>query len=693
MVSQDWLSLVGPLTSSGKQLLGRIETYTQSEGGSNFFWLVQGSGRTIRMNIRQIKEAREFFGIDDWGARYFGINDQGNVTCHPKGEEHQSIDLTEVIDVCRERGLRTPLLLRFPQVIESQVERMHGAFRHAITESSYKGMHRGVFPFKVNQRREFIDNVVNVGRKYSYGLEVGSKTEFMAALHYDLGPDSLFICNGFKDAEFIEMGCIAKALGKNVVLVIEGPDELADILERAKSLRHVPEIGIRVRLYSRGAGKWERSSGEMSKFGLTTIELLRCVEMLKESGMGKQLSMLHFHIGSQITEIKRIKNAIKEASRVYAKIVKMGFAPKYLNIGGGVGVDYDGSKTSFASSANYSLQEFANDVTYVIGEVCGNEQVPHPDIVTESGRVIAAYHAVVVTDIREVQGGDSNSYLEVPPHSADGRGNEMQKSLTELKYILEHINTKNYVEYYHDAIEYHEELFTLFNLGYIKLEERAIAEDLFQRICHRALYFSSFQRHQLEEFDNLQQVMVSKYLANFSIFQSIPDSWSVDQLFPVVPLSRHGEKPNQKAQIVDITCDSDGCLDRFIDQHDVKRALDLHQPNGEPYYVGFFLVGAYQESLANEHNLFGATNAAEVHLHPDNSWSVERCTAGDPIVELLSTRNYEPSTLIASYQRQIRGRQDAGELSQDEAERLERRLSDYLGGYPYLVQVLEKEKG
>lgn len=634
------------------------------------------------MNIRQIQEARELYGIDEWGAGYFGIDDEGKVVCHPTGEEHVSVPIPEVIATLRKQDIHTPLILRFPQIVECQLERMHSAFRQAIQEFGYKGRHVGVFPFKVNQRREFIDAVVSCGQRLDYGLEVGSKTEFIAALSYPLTANSLLVCNGFKDREFIEMAFIGSALGKKVIVVVEGPDELEQFIEIAKTRKHAPEVGLRVRLYSKGAGKWEKSSGDSSKFGLTTTEMLNCLSLLENANLKGLLSMLHFHIGSQITEIKRFKNAIKEASRVYAKVVKMGYSPRFLNIGGGVGVDYDGSKTSFLSSANYTMQEFANDAIYVCGEVCNNEGVLHPTIVTESGRVIAAYHSVVVTDIREVQGEETYPSDNPIPEISDA---ETHKSIKELKYILDNINRKNFVEFYHDSIEYQEELFTLFNLGYLNLQDRSLAEDLFRRICRRALYFSSFQRHQLEEFEDLQKLMVSKYLANFSMFQSIPDSWAIDQLFPVMPLSRHDEKPSHKATIVDITCDSDGCLDTFIDRSDIKTSLDLHIPNGQPYYIGFFLVGAYQESLANEHNLFGAIHEAEIYLNGDGEWDITKITKGDPIEELLQSRNYDVEQMVQCYQNQLQTVVEKQEMTLEESAVVLESLKKVMRTTPYLL--------
>lgn len=627
------------------------------------------------MNIRQIQEARERYGIEDWGAGYFGIDDSGMVSCHPTGEEHMSINLHQAVVEAKKQGLSLPMILRFPQIIECQLERMHSAFREAIWEYNFKGKHQGVFPFKVNQRREFIDQITQCGSNLNYGLEVGSKTELIAALSYSLPKDALLIVNGFKDPEFIEMAFIAKQMGKRVVVVLEGPDELEMILSSAKNSQVIPEIGLRVRLASKGSGKWEKSSGDSSKFGLTASELIHALNMLKENNLSENLQMLHFHIGSQITEIKRFKNAIKEASRLYAKVCKMEFAPEFLNIGGGVGVDYDGSKTSFQSSANYSLQEFANDAVYVLGEVCNNEKVPHPTIITESGRVIAAYHSIVVTDIREVQGQE---FMSLDTEIKD----DDHKSLRELKYILDNVSRKNYVEFYHDAISYQEELVTLFNLGYLNLEQRAKSEQIFERICRKALYCSSFERHVPEEFENLQKNMVSKYLANFSIFQSIPDAWSIDQLFPVMPLSRHDEKPSHKASIVDITCDSDGCIDRFIDRREVRSALDLHIPNDQPYYIGFFLVGAYQESLANEHNLFGAINEAEIRCKT-GKWEIVKTTEGDDIGELLTCRNYSVEEIQGSCNLQLNNFSD-----KKDAEAASQRIETFLHSYPYL---LEKE--
>ncbi|MBI2603488.1 MAG: biosynthetic arginine decarboxylase [Deltaproteobacteria bacterium] len=640
------------------------------------------------MGIRQVNEAIELSGINEWGAGYFFIDKDGNIGCCPNGKNEGTIPLHEVVTQAKELNIRTPMIIRFPQIIKSQMRSMSEAFSRAKKEFDYEGKHFGVFPFKVNQRREFIDAIVSCGREMQWGLEVGSKTEFMAALSYPINKEALLICNGFKDEEFIEMAFIASSLGRHAVVVIEGPDEL-HLFNRYLKLNKVPkklcpEIGIRVRLYSKGSGKWEKSSGETSKFGLTIVEIMHVLNLLERSDLVDKLTMLHFHIGSQITAIKRFKNALREAARVYAKIVKMGFNPHFLNIGGGVGVDYDGSKTSAQSSANYSIQEFANDAVYVIGEVCKSENVPSPNIITESGRVIAAYHSVIVTDIREVQGEDPFSTQDNSSILSDS--SNFHAKVQEIGSIFENMSSKNFGECYHDAVELYEDLFTLFNMGYLSLKERAYAEEAFHQICLKTIHFSSTQKRPQDEFLHLQKLKVTRFLANFSIFQSIPDSWAIDQLFPILPISRHNEKPGHKATIVDITCDSDGCIERFSDIRQEKNELDLHPPNGEPYYLGFFLVGAYQESLANEHNLFGAINEVEVVMRKDLSWYISKTTKGDPIKELLVCRNYSTQEMLGNYRKHIKKAKRKGLLHSGEDNSILKKLKTYLNAYPYLIE-------
>ncbi len=632
----------------------------------------------MSMNHKNIQTARHVYGIDNWGASYFGISPQGSVTVQPFGGQECSLDLAEIVSRAQERNISTPLILRFPQVLQSQIGRLHNAFAEAASECDYEGAIRCVFPFKVNQRREFIDALVSSGHQFRYGLEVGTKPELFAALSYDLHSDALLVCNGFKDSSFIQLAFDAKRMGKNVVLVVEGTDELKYIIDHAEKVGFCVDIGLRAKLYAKGAGLWAKSGGAESKFGLSTVEMMESLELLRKAGLSEHLAMLHYHIGSQITEIKKVKNAMKEAGRVFAKIVKMDFGLKYLNIGGGIGVDYDGSKTSFYASANYNLQEFANDVVYIIKEVCESEGVAPPTIVSESGRAVAAYHAVLVTDVREVEqmGGDVNQ-LQITEQD--------HKSLKELKFACDEMNSKNFVEYYHDALEYRDELFTLFNLGYLELAERSKAEVLFEEVCQKALYFHSQAGVSIEEFEDLAKGRLSKYLANFSIFQSIPDSWSIEQLFPVMPLQRHDEKYSRKGVVMDITCDSDGCLDQFVDQRDVKKSLELHVPHADvPYYIGFFLVGAYQEALGNNHNLFGATNEVIVEVDPKTGQTTETDVLGEDVGEILRAMNYEDEQILSGYRKQLTRRCEEGFLAEEEKEGILRRAQSFFEEYPYL---------
>jgi arginine decarboxylase len=631
------------------------------------------------MNNKNIQDAIETYGIGGWGNGYYSISPRGSVSVHPFATEEVSVDLARIMDMAVERRIATPLILRFPQVLDTQLTRLHKAFRTSMEEAKYQGDLRCVFPFKVNQRKEFIDDLVRSGHKHAYGLEAGTKPELFAALSYDLHPDALVVCNGFKDSHFIELAFDAKRMGKNIVLVIEGTDELKFIIEYAKQVGFCCDIGLRAKLYSKGSGLWEKSSGSESKFGLSSVEMIEALWLLEEAGLKDNLAMLHYHIGSQITEIKRVKNAMKEAGRVYSKIVKSGFNLRYLNIGGGIGVDYDGSKTSFYASANYTLQEFANDVIYIIKEVCESEKVASPTIVSESGRAVAAYHAVLVTDVREVEkmGGDIN---EIKVETSD------HKIVGDLLTVCNTINGKNYVEAYHDAIEYRDEMFTLFSLGYVGLEERAKAEVIFNEVCNKALAHQKQAGVELEEFEELSKSRTAKYLANFSIFQSIPDTWSIEQLFPVMPLSRLDEKRSRTGVIMDITCDSDGCLDKFVDKRDVKQALELHVPDSNaPYFIGFFLVGAYQEALGNNHNLFGAVNELIVNVTDKGDVEHVEVVKGEDVGEILRVMNYRDEDIVAGYERQLKRQLAAGRIDVPEYDRILARVRQYFYEYPYLL--------
>lgn len=631
------------------------------------------------MNDDIVQVSRELYGVDDWGAGYFGVSPRGDAEVYPFGNKLEiSVELSKIIALATEKKVKTPLILRFPQILDTQLTRVQTAFRTAMEEFKYEGKLRAVFPFKVNQRKEFIDELVKSGKKHIYGLEVGTKTELFAALSYDLHPEALFVCNGFKDSHFIELAFDAKKMGKNVILVIEGTDELKFIINHAKKVGYCVDIGLRAKLYAKGSGMWEKSGGIESKFGLNSTEMMDALYLLEDAGFKENLAMLHYHIGSQITEIKRVKNAMKEAARVYAKILKSGFNLQYLNIGGGIGVDYDGSKTSFYVSHNYTLQEFANDVIYIIQDVCREEKCREPHIVSESGRVVAAYHSVLITDVREVEkiGGDLAECKILPTD---------HKLLADLMNSIVQMNGKNFVEYYHDALQYRDELFTLFNLGYLEIKERAKIEVLYHELCNRALHFYKQSTMQLEEFDELEKSTIRKYLANFSIFQSIPDSLAIDQLFPVMPISRLNEKLDHNGVIMDLTCDSDGCLDKFVDKRDVKHSLALHSlKRNEPYYIGFFLVGAYQEALGNNHNLFGAVNELIVHI--DSQGRVENLVEvkGEDIGEILRIMNYSDEDILSGYQVQLKRSLANGVISEDEFERITKKIKKFFFEYPYL---------
>ncbi len=625
-----------------------------------------------------IAEIAQTYGIENWGAGYFSVNSKGHLVVHPSDNVPHGVDVKGLVDELLKRRVQLPVLLRFPQIFANQVRVMNQSFTAAMKEFDYKGEHLAVFPMKVNQRRQVIEAYIEEGSKHNYGLECGSKAELYAGLALEQAENSLLVCNGFKDDSFIDLAYVGTQLGKNVVIVIEKLNELPKVIERTQKSGIKPMLGMRVRLYSRGSGRWEKSGGEQSKFGLTTSELLTAIKALRDAGMLDQLRVMHFHIGSQITQIKRVKAGVKEAARVYSKIRKMGIDVDHLNVGGGAGVDYDGSKTSFESSANYTLQEFANDVVYTIKSVCQEESVPEPNIITESGRVLVAYHAILITnivdEIETVQGIKTITLTDNEP-----------QVVNELHDLYKTMNSKNFLEYYHDALEHKEELFTLFDLGYINLEHRAKGEVLFWEVCDKANNFAKLAGYQSEEFDDLRKLLSAKYLCNFSVFRSLPDHWAIDQLFPIVPIHRLNETPTDSATLVDITCDSDGVVDKFVDLHDVKEVLEVHdlKPN-EPYYLGMMLVGAYQEVMGNFHNLFGTTNEAHVLIDGNGEYHISRIIPGSPLGEMLSFAKYEKDFLQDAFRNLLNRQIKKGKLTEEGAEQLFQEYDSYYNSYTYL---------
>jgi arginine decarboxylase len=627
-----------------------------------------------------IEQTLETYGIENWGAGYFDVNRKGNLIVRPAEGDSRSADLKEIIDDLARRGIGAPVLLRFPQLVAAQVRKLQRAFSRSIREFDYQGAHMCVYPMKVNQQRALVEEYLREGSRYDFGLEAGSKAELYAAMALEQTPDSLLVLNGFKDEEFIELAFASARCGKKVVIVIEKLNELdhvLNIVERQES-GGLPILGMRVKLYSKGSGRWEKSGGEAAKFGLTTTEMLEVIRRLEGAGRIDMLKLLHFHIGSQLTDIKRIKNAMKEAARVYAKVHQMKVPVDLLDVGGGMAVDYDGSKTAFDSSANYTAQEFANDVIYTIKQVCDDENVPHPTIIQESGRFLAAYHAILVTNVQD----EIETVVEdITPIEID---DDDPQVVTELGDLRASITVKNYREYYHDALEHREELFTLFNLGLVSLEDRAKGEVLFWDVCERADKYAQQAKYVSEEFDDLRRLLCAKYLTNFSVFRSVPDHWALDQLFPIVPIHYLNKTPTEYATLCDITCDSDGVVDKFVDLHDVKQVLELHSlVPGETYYLALMLVGAYQEVMGNNHNLFGTPHEAHIHID-EEGYLIKKVIRGTTVGEATLGARYERSLLHDGFRRLINQRVKDGELSEADGAELAQFYESRYDAYTYL---------
>ena len=622
----------------------------------------------------------ETYGIENWGAGYFDVNRKGNLIVRPGEGDPRAADLREIIEDLSKRGIPTPVLLRFPQLVAAQVRKLQRAFSKSIREFDYQGAHMCVYPMKVNQQRSVVEEYLREGSRYDFGLEAGSKAELYAAMALEQSPDSLLVLNGFKDEEFIEMAFAGAKSGKRVVIVVEKLSELGHVLRIADAHEgNAPIIGMRVKLYSKGSGRWEKSGGEAAKFGLTTTELLEVINRLKEAGRIDMLRLLHFHIGSQLTDIKRIKNAMKEAARVYAKIYQMKVPIDLLDVGGGMAVDYDGSKTAFDSSANYNAQEFANDVIYTIKQVCDDENVPHPTIIQESGRFLSAYHAILVTNVLE----EIETVVEpITPLEIEADDPQVVIELGDLRTT---ITIKNYREYYHDALEHREELFTLFSLGLISLEDRAKGEVLFWDVCELADRFAQQSKYVPEEFGDLRKLMCVKYLANFSVFRSVPDHWALDQLFPIVPIQLLNKTPTEFATLCDITCDSDGVVDKFVDLHDVKQVLELHKLDAdEPYYLAFMLVGAYQEVMGNNHNLFGLPHEAQIHID-EEGYLIKKVIRGTTVGEAAARARYERGFLHEGFRRQVTQRIKDGELTETAGAELVNFYESRFDAYTYVA--------
>ncbi len=640
------------------------------------------SDNGVSLNAWSVKKSSELYGINSWGSNFFSINEKGHVIVTPTGDASEgNIDLRELVSDLQSRGLRPPLLIRFSDIVDARIKTIATAFQTAIESSQYRGQYRGVFPIKVNQQRFLVEEIVKYGAKYNIGLEAGSKPELLIALAVLEGTDSLLIANGFKDMEFIETALLAQKLGRKTIIVVDRFSEIEMIIQASKNLNIRPCLGFRAKLESKGAGKWVESSGAKSKFGLNSEEIVRGVERLKQEGMLSCLELLHFHIGSQITALRAIKDSLIEASRIYVELVGMGAGLKYLDVGGGLGVDYDGSQTNWENSVNYTIQEYANDVIGEIAAACNEKGIAHPNIVTESGRAMVAHHSVLIFD---VVGSGEIRVADIPAEIQS----ETQETIAELFKLHKNLSPKTLNESIQDAFQLRDEGITRFNLGYLTLRQRAMLETLFRAFCTKALEVAEQVSRKPEEITVLRRYLSDNYYCNFSIFQSAPDTWAVQQLFPIMPIHRLAEKPTRRGILLDLTCDSDGKIDRFIDIKDVKDALELHSlRDSEDYYIGMFLIGAYQEILGDFHNLFGDTDAVHVSLTP-MGYSIDHVVEGDTVTEVLSYVQYERPALIRQFRTAIEKALVNKTLSLEESRLLMRYYDDGLNGYTYLDQTL-----
>lgn len=625
----------------------------------------------------RIEDSAELYNINGWGLKYFSINDKGHVAVTPR-EGSASVDLKELMDELQVRDVTSPVLLRFPDILDNRIEKISKCFQQAADEYGYTAKNFIIYPIKVNQMRQVVEEIVSHGKKFNIGLEAGSKPELHAVLAINTDENSLIICNGYKDENYVELALLAQKMGRRIFLVVEKLNELRLIADISKRLKIRPNIGIRIKLASSGSGKWEESGGDGSKFGLNSSELLEALDFLEKAKMTDCLKLIHFHIGSQITKIRRIKNALKEASQFYVQLQNMGFHVEFVDIGGGLGVDYDGTRSSSSeSSMNYSIQEYVNDSVSALVDACAKNNLPQPNIITESGRSLTAHHSVLVFEVLETTSlpiWDEKEELGENPHEL----------VDELYKIWDNMNQPRLLESWHDALQIREEALDLFGLGLLDLRTRAQIEQLFWSVAREVNEIASDMKHAPEELRKISKLLPDKYFCNFSLFQSLPDSWSIDQLFPIMPISRLDERPDRTATIQDITCDSDGKINNFISLHGANSHLAVHALNNkEPYYIGVFLVGAYQEILGDMHNLFGDTNAVHVSVYKDR-YEIDQVIDGETVAEVLDYVQFSPKKLVRSVETWVTSSMKAGIITPEEGREF---LSNYrsgLYGYTYL---------
>ena len=625
-----------------------------------------------------IENSEELYRVPGWGDPYFSINAAGHVTVSPRGDRGGSLDLYDLVEALKRRNLGLPILIRFSDILEDRLERINACFAKAIARYNYDGVYRGVFPVKCNQQRHLVEDLVRFGQPHQFGLEAGAKPELLIALATLNTPDALIICNGYKDREYIETAMLSQRLGQTPIIVLEQLEEVDLVIAASQHLHIRPILGVRAKLSSKGIGRWGGSAGDRAKFGLTIPEILSAVERLKQADMLDCLQLLHFHIGSQISAISVVKDALREACQVYVELAALGAKMGYLDVGGGLGIDYDGSKTNFHASKNYSTQNYANDVVAEVKEACAARELPVPTLVSESGRAIASHQSVLIFDVL----GTSDAPYQEPVEPPQGEDHAL---LRELYDTYRGISRQNYQEAYHDAVQFKEEAISLFNFGYLSLTERAKIERLYWSCCRRILDIVRHEDYVPDDLENLEKSLASIYYINLSVFQSAPDSWAIDQLFPIMPIHRLDEEPTCRGTLADLTCDSDGKIEQFIDLRDVKSCLELHPlRSGESYYLGLFLGGAYQEIMGNLHNLFGDTNTVHIQLTP-KGYQIEHVVKGDTMTEVLGYVQYDSEDLIENIRRRTERALQDKTITLEESQLLLQHYEHSLSRYTYLA--------
>ena len=626
----------------------------------------------------RIEDSAELYNINGWGRHYFSINDKGHVVVTPR-KGYASVDIKDVIDELQVRDITAPVLLRFPDILDNRVEKISACFRQAAQEYDYKAKNFIIYPIKVNQMRPVVEELVSHGNKFNIGLEAGSKPELHAVLATNIDENALIICNGYKDKNYIELALLAQKMGRRIYLVVEKLNELKLIADISQRLKIRPNIGIRIKLTSSGSGKWQESGGDQSKFGLNSSELLTAIDMMQRRGLTDCLKLIHFHIGSQITKIRRIKNALREATQFYVQLSRMGFDIEFVDIGGGLGVDYDGTRSaSSESSMNYSIQEYANDAIYSLVDACDKNDLRHPNIITESGRSLTAHHSVLVVEVLET------TTLPFWTENEDTLDEDSHQLTREMFEIWDNLNSSSLFENWHDALQIREEALELFSLGMLDLRNRSQVEKLFWSIAREVGQIASTLKHAPEELRKIAKMLPDKYFCNFSLFQSLPDAWAIDQVFPIMPIARLDERPTRHATLQDMTCDSDGKIAQFISDFGHGTSLPVHTVRqGESYYLAVFLVGAYQEILGDMHNLFGDTNAVHVDVYKDH-YEIDRIIDGETVAEVLDYVQFSAKKLVRNVEAWVTASMKAGKISPDEGRDFLSTYRSGLYGYTYL---------